>query len=485
MINSIQQFQTEGVKKLEKVFCSYASDMTKVAEMVQGVTDSIIGLGRSMIAEEWESYDTLLHDRKDLRPGWQVIRRDEVTKLTSLGEVRYKKTYFHNPQTGERCYLLDRLMGFAAGERLTEDAVARIYEEAADSSYRKGGMNASISGVPVSKETVMEKLHSLQFPETERPKEKRQVKMLYIDADEDHVALQYLEKKGDTKGPLKKHTFMPKLVYVYEGIRTEGERHELLGVKYFGGGYEGTAGTEGLWKEVYDYISGNYEEEVLERIYVNGDGAEWIKTGAKIHAKAKFILDRYHMHKYIIAATSHLGDSAQDTRSEIWHAINGKRKKEAEKVFDRITGVTQTESRKKAVKASKSYILGNWPAIMNGVRNRKDDIHCSAEGHISHIYADRMSSRPLGWSKTGADKMARLRVYQKNGGDMLELVRYQKQEVLKAAGMEEVICSAEEVLKSERKNRKRQGVLANQPVYTIPYAQIRKIAAIKNHIWGL
>ena len=484
MIKSIQQFQTEGIKKLEKVFCGYASDLTKVAEMVQGVTDSVIKLGLSMIAEEWESYDTLLHDRKDLRPGWQVIRRDEVTKLTSLGEVRYKKTYFHNPQTGERCYLLDRLMGLAPGERLTEDAVARIYEEAAESSYRKGGMNASISRVAVSKETVMEKLHSLQFPETEHPEEKKQVKTLYIDADEDHVALQYLEKKGDTRGALK-HTFMPKLVYVYEGIQAEGNRHELLGVKYFGGGYEGTEGTERLWKEVYDYISGSYDEEVLECIYVNGDGAEWIRTGAKVHAKAKFVLDRYHMHKYIIAATSHLGDSVQDARSEIWRAINGKRKKEAGEVFDRIIGVTQTESRQKAVETSKSYILGHWSAIMNGVRNRKEDIHCSAEGHISHIYADRMSSRPLGWSKTGADKMARLRVYKKNGGDMLGLVRYQKQKLPKAAGMEEVICSAEEVLRSERENRKAQGAFSDLPVYTIPYTQIRKIAAIKNHIWGL
>lgn len=81
-------------KKLEKVFNSYASDMTKVAEMVQGVTDSVIGLGLSMIAEEWEFYDTLLHDRKELRPGWRVVRRDEVSKLTSLGEVTYKRLTF-------------------------------------------------------------------------------------------------------------------------------------------------------------------------------------------------------------------------------------------------------------------------------------------------------------------------------------------------------------------------------------------------------
>lgn len=81
--------------------------------------------------------------------------------------------------------------------------------------------------------------------------------------------------------------------------------------------------------------------------------------------------------------------------------------------------------------------------------------------------------------------MARLRVYKKNGGDMLALVRYQKQELPKAAGMEEVICSAEEVLKSERKNRRAQGIYADMPSYTIPYTQIRKIAALKDHIRGL
>lgn len=80
--------------------------------------------------------------------------------------------------------------------------------------------------------------------------------------------------------------------------------------------------------------------------------------------------------------------------------------------------------------------------------------------------------------------MARLRVYKRNGGDMLELVRYQK-EVPVAAGMEDGICSADEVLRSERRNRKELGAVADLPMYTIPYPQIKKIAAIKNHIWGL
>jgi len=68
--------------------------------------------------------------------------------------------------------------------------------------------------------------------------------------------------------------------------------------------------------------------------------------------------------------------------------------------------VTENTGKQKAVETSKNYILGHWTAIMTGVKKRKDNIHCSAEGHISHIFADRFSSRPLGWSKVGADKMA-------------------------------------------------------------------------------
>ena len=96
MIKSIQQFCENGAKNLEKVMVDYSSDMTKIAEMVQGVTKGVVELGLSVIAEEWERYDELLRERKDLRPDWHVVRRDENTLLTSLGSVRYHKTLFKN-----------------------------------------------------------------------------------------------------------------------------------------------------------------------------------------------------------------------------------------------------------------------------------------------------------------------------------------------------------------------------------------------------
>ena len=191
------------------------------------------------------------------------------------------------------------------------------------------------------------------------------------------------------------------------------------------------------------------------------------------------------MYEYIVAATSHLKDSKSDAISEIYRAIHKKKKWMAEAVFDKILMYTEEESKQKAVERSKNYILGNWSGIMLSMGSKDKKIKCSAEGHVSHVYSDRMSSRPLGWSKVGADKMARLRVYWKNGGDMLELVRFQQRELPKAAGSEEVIYTATDMIRMENANRKRLGNMADIPTYSIPYSQIKKIAAIRHHIWGL
>lgn len=484
MIKSIQQFQEKGVKNLTEVFSHYTDDLTKFAEMVQGVTKEVVNLGLSIIEEELKSYDELLRRRKDLRKGWYIERCDETKLLTSLGEIRYHKTYFHNKETGEYCYLLDRLMGLDSHVRISEDAEARILDEAVESSYRKGGINVCIGDQEVSKETVMKKLHALKFPKLKPLEEKRKVSHLYIDADEDHVALQYLEKKGDIRKSCI-NTVMPKLIYVYEDVNFDGSKHELKECSFFGGNYTGTSGTKELWQEVFEYIANSYDEEKLEKIYINGDGAEWIKSGAGMHAKAHFVLDRFHMHKYIISATSHLQDSAQDARSEIYRAINRKQKWAAEAAFDKILNVTESEPKTRAVESAKNYILRNWSGIMESVKAKDKSLQCSAEGHVSHIYADRMSSRPLGWSGTGADKMSRLRIYRQNKGNMLELVRYQKEEIPLVAGAEEVVYSATKMLSAERRNRARLGELSDMSVYSIPYLRIKKIAALKNHIWGL
>ena len=198
MIKSIQQFQQNGTKKLEKVFVDYSADMTKIAEMVTGVKENVIQLGLDMIVEELEMYDEYLRKNINARKDWYVVKRDKTTLLTSLGSITYHKTLFKNKITGAYEYLLDRVMGLEAHARMTEDAEAVMLEEAVQTSYRKGGIAASITQECVSKETVKNKIHALKFPENEEVlSEKKVVDYLYLEADEDHVSLQFREKKGD------------------------------------------------------------------------------------------------------------------------------------------------------------------------------------------------------------------------------------------------------------------------------------------------
>ena len=63
MINSITYFQTKIKEKLEKNFLQYSSDMTKIAELVYGVTECMTEFGLCLLAEELESYDMFLCDK--------------------------------------------------------------------------------------------------------------------------------------------------------------------------------------------------------------------------------------------------------------------------------------------------------------------------------------------------------------------------------------------------------------------------------------
>ena len=96
------------------------------------------------------------------------------------------------------------------------------------------------------------------------------------------------------------------------------------------------------------------------------------------------------------------------------------------------------------------YFLSNWTAAKIRLTNRDIVKGCSAEGHVSHVLSARMSSRPMGWSRTGADKMAQLRAYEWNHGDMLALAKYQRKEEKIVEKKEKPILGYREVMRDLR-----------------------------------
>jgi len=247
---------------------------------------------------------------------------------------------------------------------------------------------------------------------------------------------------------------MPKLIYVHEGIdyeKSTNGRRVLKNIRYFGG----LRDSEELWIEVSQYIDEVYDIEKIETIYISGDGASWIKQGLDWIPRSKFVLDNYHINKYIKAATAHIGDEAivQGLRD----ALDEGDKEMMVKVFKKILELTESESKRAVVYDTKRYFLNNWTGIEIKVDNR-DIVGCSAEGHVSHVLSARLSSRPMGWSVIGVDKMAQLRVFKSNGGKIYDLVMAQK----KKEQREQKHALQDELIRELRAINKRENVWNNK-----------------------
>ena len=487
MVNSIRYFEEKCIKKFEKLEDEFMKEPTKLAEYVLGLTEELHKLGLEMIKESLESMNQMLRESPIRLKNWVIEAHDTKQLTTSLGDVQFQKTLFTNRETGKSEYLLDRILGLSPNERLTEDAEARLLEEAVQTSYRRGGEAVSLES-EVSKQTVKNKIHQLEFPKnTEKPTEKKVVEYLYIDADEDHVSLQYRESKGDLKkneNKQKNNCLITKLIYVYESTEKEApqsRRHRLVNPYYFCGVSSGD-GNEKFWDEVYEYIDSHYDLSSVKKIYVNSDGGGWIKAGIKRISGAVHVLDGYHLEKYITKLTSHMKDSREDAVREVRTVIRSQTRKEFEGLVDRLE--EYPEAGIERMEEAREYILSNWSAAVRRLKHKEGVVGSSTEGHVSHVLSSRMSSRPMGWSVKGATKMAQLRAYYFNGGDMLELVRHQKRELPKAAGAEYDVLSSKQILTSERS---RHGELEKY-VEAISHSmslQNKKVIYFNSHIWGL
>lgn len=198
MFNSIQQFETAGIKNLRKAEDEFIRTRD-MANFINAIKEVVLHLGLDVIAETLENYDEAIRKSPKRSEKWSVVRKDPKQLVTSLGTVQYRKTLFINKTTKERSYLLDRELSLEKHQRITEDAEAQLLTEAVQTTYRKGGEAVSILD-DVSKETVMDKIRTIDFTKVHKaPETLREIPYLYIDADEDHVALQFHEHKGDVR----------------------------------------------------------------------------------------------------------------------------------------------------------------------------------------------------------------------------------------------------------------------------------------------
>lgn len=492
MVKSIKHFEEKSIKIFGSLEDEFFKHPERMAEYITGITEELHKIGLLMLKESLENMNQLLKESGKRKSSWLIERDSQKQLITSLGMVCFTKTLFTNRDTGKMEYLLDRVLGMEKHERMTEDAQARMLKEAVQTSYRRGGEESSLES-SVSKQTVKNKIHTLEFPEnTEKPEKKKEVEYLYIEADEDHTSLQFQEKKGDlveNENHQKNNCLISKLVYVHEGIEPEApksRRHRLVNPYYFCRVCEGKDNGK-FWDEIYRYIDNQYDLSKVKKIYLNADGGGWIETGKKQIHGLNYVLDEFHLQKQMIRLTSHMKDSTDDARKELYDAIRKRTKADFIEIVECLKDYLPQERRESGIRRleeSRDYILSNWGAAKLRLLRREGVKGSSTEGHVSHVLSSRMSSRPMGWSRKGAAKMAQLRAYYYNGGDMLELVRYQKRKLPEAAGSEADILSSVEIIRSEKNRHRELGKYVEAIRHSISLDTKKKVY-FNEQIWGL
>lgn len=436
MYQSILQFIENDIREVEKVLGMILTGEKDADDLSHEVVSRLNTLACRWISEMYEKIDETIRESLVRKRHWTIEQRNEPKELLDIaGMLHFNRTGFEDKKTGKYIYLLDMILGLESHQRITLGAAAKVLEETILTSYAKGGKAASPMDA-ASKQAVKELVHEtiIEFPEPE-PTEKKKLKTLHIVADEDHVAAQFWKKKGDlveNSFGNKINTIISKVVVVYEdvinefGEQSKNPRYRLVGKKIFSGVYKGEAENIRFWEQVRDYIEKNYDTEVLERVYIAGDGGAWIKTGTQVIEKSRFVLDKFHMMKYINTSVTHLLDSAEDVKSEIWKSVNGADKKGLKEIYKRILEVTEPGNKYGEVERALRYLLSQWDGIKIRVEEPGGCWKCCAEGQVSHVLSDRMSSRPMGWSEWGCHQMSQLRAYHWNNGKVIDLLKYQK-----------------------------------------------------------
>ena len=432
-----------GLLKAEEDFIEH---LDSFPELEQTVVELSNRMAAGFLGACLTTADALIRD-SGIRKRSLVIQRKRIrTLISSVGDVTFTHTLYKDQDGHIRCPI-DEAIKLPDKERFTTVAEAKVLREAEVHSYQHAAESIKTGAQTITKATVMNKIHAIEkelYDLDSIPEEKKQVKYLYIEADEDHI---HRQKDGINEG-----CFIGKLIYLFEGKEEVCKgRNKLLSPHFFGGIYNGTADNARLWQSVEDYIESHYDTDYLKCVYLCSDGGSWIKVATDYICKSKAVADRFHLMKYIYRVSGYTKDDKDETVGRFYKYIYKNRPLEVKKLLTRIQN--HCDGSDNAVESCRTFIINNWDAIQVAFHD-EHVIGCSAEGHVSCIYSERMSSRPMGWSEIGSDRMCKLRCYVNNYGQgkIIDLVRYRREKELNklpATGTDGLIDSKAKVRYTE------------------------------------
>ena len=403
------------------------ADISSLTSSIKKFTDI---LGKELLEEIVRQMDNIIFEDEKRKNQYESVRIKEKSLITKNGKAKLERRYYKDNETGEYVYLADKMLGIEKGERIDKKVKAEVIERANDQSYNKSG-KMIVPGIEISATTVMHNVRKNEWEmeiEERKKEDKIKAKYIYIQVDEDHIKER--NKKGCT---------ISKIVTIYTRKRTltkperipevKQVRKELVDKFTFSGIYKDN---QKLWEDVAYYLDCTYKKDEIENIFIMGDGASDIKEGIEWIDKAIYVLDLFHLEKYI----NHLNYD-EYLKSKLQEAIDQYDPISTENIMDEAIkkieqeikedeqigrNTKRLENRLKKIKETKTYLMNQWSGIEAHDKYKEKLTGCCQEGQVHHTLSERMSTDAKVWSEDGINEMSQLRAFTQNGGNIYQKI---------------------------------------------------------------
>ena len=415
MYNSILQLATGLAERILKRVEN--GEIKDIDTMAAEVSDDCRKTSAEMMREIVRYMNEKVREDKTIRKemGLVIKEKNRPRQLfTKLGMLDITRDYYYDKKDCRYTAVLDHILGIEKYERIGGTVGAELITKATDVSYSKAA--DLVTGGAVSRQEVHDLLVRMEVPEYHAKHDRRTVEELHIYADEDHVSMQRPNKRRG-----KKSKIVP-LVTVTEGTVKESERrNRTIEPMHF---VDEKFDTKELWKSVEGYIDRRYDIENIRKIYVHGDGGQWIRNGLEELAQTEHVMDGYHFFKALRGISNIL--PKRNVKIVMLSALERDDHVRADSFIRDLLQEPLTDKEKKTICDFAGYLFRNWDEIRGRIVEEVPG-SCT-EAQISHVLSERFSRDPLGWSEVCLGKLTSARVYVKNGGTITKDVFKREEE---------------------------------------------------------
>ena len=396
---------------------------SRYLSLISNLQNSTRNIIKSTIVSLFEAIDTEYKDSKD-RLLYYYISKTNVkrTIITVVGEISFERTYYKDKNTGKCFFYIDSLFNLPKYDHYDPILKGIAINNAFHTSQAQSAKTTSsiISDITyfsdydalkdIPRQSIFNWIKKWNVPNI-IPDSVDTPENLYVMADEKYIGCQDLKKD-----------LMIKSFVTFEGIEQVGKhRRKLLNRSTF------SCNSSSAWVPFMDFIAKKYDFSKIKNIYLLGDGAYWIREGAKELKlnptnNVNFYLCEFHFKQAIHHITRD-----KDERNNLIQLVQNDTKKA---LMDRInTIILDNPTRQEVLNKKQKYLSKNYAAIK---RMLDLDFGSSMESHISHLIASFFAARPKGYSSKTIDKYLKLIDFKNNNYNIFNIYMnsYSNKEVL-------------------------------------------------------